>query len=465
MHFHSLLSLLITIAAFSQTNSVNAAAHKRLLGSSGNPDFPDPNVDPFYKVPSTVSSHQPGDVLASREVPTTINNSHYDKSYQILYRTQNSEDKADATVATIWTPKNPRADGTVFSWQVFEDATQLNCNPSWAFINKSKSANTITTSVDAPFYIQWALDQGYYVVAPDHLGSNSAFIAGFQEGYAVLDGVRATIKFNKLSQDSKVALAGYSGGAHSTAWAANLAEKYAPELNIVGAVHGGTPVDTRGIYEFLLGGLFSGFAGAGLSGLTRAYSELNTYVQSIVTEQGRKDLAKVASPNTCLLQIVTGFAFKNFSAETTVKGNPLDEPIPKKYLARESLLSNVSSVGVNVPKFPTYQFHAALDEVVPRDEHEQFIQQQCSAGAKIQYHVLPLEDHVSAVAFSIPSGIQALQQIYAGTLDTGKCGSPDLKANTINPDSIQAEQIMGADAVTQLRSLKGKQTPLGKIEW
>lgn len=443
----------------------NGATHKRLLGNSGNPDFPDPNVDPFYKVPSSVASYQNGDVISSREVPTTINQSYYDKSYQILYKTQNSQNEGDATVATVWTPKKPKSESTVFSWQVFEDSTQLNCNPSWAFINKSKSTNTITTSVDAPFYIQWALEQGYYVIAPDHLGSNSAFIAGFQEGYAVLDGIRATIKFNKLSQSSKVAIAGYSGGAHATAWAANLAGKYAPELNIVGAVHGGTPVDTRGIYNYLLGGLFSGFAGAGLSGLTRAYDELNTYVQSIVTEQGRKDLQKVASPNTCLLQIVTGFAFKNFSAETTVKSDPLNQPIPKKYLARESLLSNVSSVGVNVPKFPTFQFHASLDEVVPRDQHEQFIQQQCSKGAKIQYHVLPIQDHVAGVAFSIPGGIKALEQIYAGTLDTSKCGSPDLKTNIVSPDSEQAEQILGSDAVAKLRSFNGKQTEMGKIAW
>lgn len=219
---------------------------RRLLPTPSNPDFPDPNDDSFYDIPNDVGSHSAGEILDSREVPTTINDSYYDKSYQILYRTQNTAKEADATVATLWTPKKASSPAKLFSWQVFEDSTQLDCNPSWAFIQNSSSQNTITTSVDAPVYIQWALEQGYYVVAPDHLGSSSAFIGGFQEGYAILDGIRAAISFNKLEKNVPTALAGYSGGGHATAWAANLHGSYAPELNIVGAVHGGTPVDTRG---------------------------------------------------------------------------------------------------------------------------------------------------------------------------------------------------------------------------
>lgn len=84
-----------------------------------------------------------------------------------------------------------------------------------------------------------------------------------------------------------------------------------------------------GIYNYLNGGLFAGFAGAGLVVLSHAYKELYDYIQSIATAQGKTDLAKAESKNTCLLGLVTEFAFKNFSAETTVD-NVLDQPIPKK---------------------------------------------------------------------------------------------------------------------------------------
>lgn len=38
---------------------------------------------------------------------------------------------------------------------------------------------------------------------------------------------------------------GYSGGGHAAGWAAQLANEYAPELNIIGAALGGVPADLK----------------------------------------------------------------------------------------------------------------------------------------------------------------------------------------------------------------------------
>lgn len=40
---------------------------------------------------------------------------------------------------------------------------------------------------------------------------------------------------------------GYSGGAIAVGWAAALLDSYAPELNVVGASHSGTPADLRSV--------------------------------------------------------------------------------------------------------------------------------------------------------------------------------------------------------------------------
>jgi len=42
-----------------------------------------------------------------------------------------------------------------------------------------------------------------------------------------------------LATDSQIGLLGYSGGASATVWATNMHESYAPELNVIGAAHGG----------------------------------------------------------------------------------------------------------------------------------------------------------------------------------------------------------------------------------
>jgi hypothetical protein len=75
-----------------------------------------------------------------------------------------------------------------------------------------------------------------------------------------LDSVRATKAFATLGLASnvKVGMWGYSGGAIAQGWAAALQPSYAPDLNVVGIAHGGTPANLTATVEFLDGKLFSG---------------------------------------------------------------------------------------------------------------------------------------------------------------------------------------------------------------
>ncbi|PWN91147.1 lipase A [Acaromyces ingoldii] len=440
--------------------STNGMARKRLLGPPPNPNYPDPNKDAFYRIPADVAAHPAGSVLSSREVPVSLNSKNLDKAYQVLYRSNTNKDQADATVATIFTPKVPAAKPGLLSYQVFEDSATLDCAPSWAFINNTGSANTVPVAFDTPFYLDWALGAGLYVVAPDHEGSQAAFIVGKQEGQAVLDGIRAARTFIKLSNDVPVALSGYSGGAHATAWAQNLRDSYAPDVNIIGAVHGGTPVDLRNTFNYLNGGLFSGFAADGLVGASNAYPEINDYLQKIATDKGKSDLAMLHKDNTCLIQIVTALPFVDFYKEVTIQ-NPLDQSPAKEVLAAESLLSNVSTKAIAVPTYPQMQFHGSGDEIIPPSDHQVFVDQQCAKGANIQYNVLPIAEHISAEAAAIPGTIQFLGQIFNGTTPQVKCGQPGSTASMPSPHSVEAEQIMGTAQANKLRSLNGKKSPFG----
>jgi len=75
-----------------------------------------------------------------------------------------------------------------------------------------------------------------------------------------LDSIRATKAFSalRLAPDVKIGMWGYSGGAIAQGWASALQPSYAPELNVVGVAHGGTPVNLTATVEFLEGKLGSG---------------------------------------------------------------------------------------------------------------------------------------------------------------------------------------------------------------
>lgn len=223
--------------------SVSGLALPATRAKTDNPTVA-PDRDPFYVPPSNLSSYQNGQIIWSRPVaPPAIQDPGVGSVAQVLYRTTNTQNESSATVATVFTPSKPSSDPAILSLQFYEDSSNGNCAPSWSLIKGLSSPNWPTASLDMPIIAKWALNLGYHLVIADHEGPNSGFIAGYEEGQAGLDGIRAALSSASLPGTSKVVLYGYSGGGHATAWMTNLAPTYAPELNVVGSAHGGTPVD------------------------------------------------------------------------------------------------------------------------------------------------------------------------------------------------------------------------------
>lgn len=70
--------------------------------------------------------------------------------------------------------------------------------PEDALVQFASVPTNLITTVEN-FLVQAALAQGWTVTVPDYQGPNSAFIAGQLEGRAVLDGIRATLKYPNLN--------------------------------------------------------------------------------------------------------------------------------------------------------------------------------------------------------------------------------------------------------------------------
>src|SRR5262249_28880595 len=142
--------------------------------------------------------------------------------------------------------------------------------------------------------ISAALAEGWAVSIPDHEGRKGAWGTPYEPGYRILDGLRAalcTAKVN-LSPASPLGRWGYSGCGLATAWAAESAGSYAPELNIVGAVLGSPVGDLGHTFRRLNGSFYSALPAMVVAALSHAYPELDRVIQEHATDTGKAMLLR-----------------------------------------------------------------------------------------------------------------------------------------------------------------------------
>lgn len=429
-----------------------AAVSASLVGTAA------PNDDSFYNPPSNLSAYGEGEIIRKRAIEPLeflVEKSHVS---QVLYRTNNTKNEPSHSVATVIEPWWPSSEPKLLSFQIWEDSSGANCAPSFSIANSLISPNALTSNWDVPPWFNWALAQGYYIVAPDHEGGRNTFYAGYEEGRAGIDGVRAAISELGLPSNVSTVFAGYSGGGHATAWMLNLLESYGSDLNVIGAAYGGNPVDLKATYDGLNAGFFSGFITPALAGLLEAYEIDNKTRDTFVDDYLRQAINKALDPNQCLIQSLLSHLFTNFTEHTSEY--LLDIPLVQKISGYESLLSNVSTVGVSVPKMPRYVYHAVFDEIVPYGPDKLYVQQQCDAGANIQWADVYFPEHLIGMLVGAPGAMNFVKDVFDGQVPQGTCGESGKYAD-MTIFSPNLEELIGKTPAQQLLSHNNTDLPWG----
>jgi Secretory lipase len=273
--------MLFACAAF----SIPAAAHAVVT----------PEQDPFYKYEGSTPLKiiAPGTVLKTRSAPFHIAEIPLPiTAVQLLYRSTSALGKPTVNVTSVLLPPVRLGTPTALSYQSFYDSLNTEDDPSYAISGGFSTGGDIPQAESV--LIAPALLAGETVVVPDTEGEEADFAAGPVYGYNTLDSLRAALgsPATGLSAGTKVGLAGYSGGAIATEWAAQLAPTYAPEINsdLVGAAMGGVLVEPAHNLKYVEGSSsWASIIPMALVGLSRAYHlELSPYL----TDYGQELLAK-----------------------------------------------------------------------------------------------------------------------------------------------------------------------------
>jgi hypothetical protein len=392
-----------------------------------------PRSDPFYKPGPNVGKAKPGTALRSRPVSVAIFGAIPERvrAWQLLYRTTDTQGRAEATVATVLEPVGaaPAGPRPLVSFQEAEDSLGSQCAPSYQLLQGAPSTNGVEqlelTLIDG------LLARGWAVVDPDYEGPTNAYAAGIQAARATLDGIRAAERFGPAGLNGSrtpVAMWGYSGGALATSWASEQQPRYAPELNIKGVAEGGVPADIGNAARKLNKGLFAGYFLAGIIGISRQYPALARLLTRILTPQGKA--AAQEAGTMCNSQIVNTFAFKDVTKYTNAP-DPLSLPVARQVTAADSLSKHR-------PRAPLYIYHAVSDELLPSSDVDRVVAQYCREGVNVTYTRDLASEHIVLAVTGGTGALAWLGDRLAGKPAQRGCTTTTTLSAALTPPALTA---------------------------
>ena len=379
-----------------------------------------PLEDDFYNKPDNVDDYAEGDIIRWRNAPLMIRSIYYPvnvkNAWQFLVRSTDSRGNATAIVTTVLEPYD--ADPTkLLSYQFAEDSASPNCSPSYSILF---GANMDTVIAQAEMILlSTGLSRGWYVVAPDYEGVQSAFTVGRQAGHATLDSIKAVLTTQNttgIDPDAKVAMWGYSGGTIASGWAAQLQPKYAPELkdNLIGVAVGGWVTNITLTAQATDGTLYAGLIPNAINGIVQEYPEMRLTLNEYIRED-RKDWFFEAA-NKCLLPSILSYAFHNFfsghNAYSKIGWDIFNLDVVKNIVDYNTLALTEDE---GVPEIPMFVFHGTEDEIVPFSGAQRAYENYCDWGIdSLEFAVANTTGHILEVVEGSAAAIKWLEDRFSG---------------------------------------------------
>ncbi|MFE4257989.1 lipase family protein [Streptomyces sp. NPDC056883] len=390
--------------------------------------------DPFYTYDGSapLSSYAPGTVLKTRTlqyhvvgIPTPV------KAIQLLFRTADAQGRPSAGVTSV--VRSLTGDGSrAVSYQSFYDSLNPADSPSRA-IAGDVSLGGLIANGESLLLVPLLLS-GYNVIIPDTEGQSADFAAGPEYGTTTLDSIRAASRSPEtgLNSDTRIGLAGYSGGAIATHWAAALAPGYAPDVDqrLVGYAEGGLLVAPAHNLKYVSGStIWAGVAPMAVLGAARSYDidfapYLNSYGTQVFKELERGSIVnalgqypgltwkKMVKPQYANPNSVPAFV------EAVNKLNLGSAPTPTApgFIVQggggvfEGTFSNLPGIGRG-------------DGVMVAGDVRALARQYCDKGnTSLKYQQYDLLSHVGAAVPWAPSALVWLNDRFAGKTAPSDCG-------------------------------------------
>ncbi|KAK2877216.1 hypothetical protein FQN49_001340 [Arthroderma sp. PD_2] len=415
-------------------------------------DAPLPSEDPFYQPPEGYENAEPGAILKQRKVPNPIAilgkvPVKLKSAHHVMYRTSDNFANPTVAVTTILVPENPNYK-KLLSFQVAEDAASPNCGVSYAVQQDHQTGpklGTIVTEAELLLMIA-GLNNGWVVTAPDFEGLDGSWLANSRAGYAVLDGIRATLastSFSGVQKDATITMWGYSGGSLASGFAAELQPSYAPELKIAGAALGGTVPNINSVIQTVNKGIFTGLIPGGIVGLSKDYPSIKKVIDEQLVPEKSDQFMKVA--DQCFFANIIDFAYQDIFTY-------LKDP---KVLERPDLLAilDENSMGKNIPKIPLFIYKADQDDISPAADTNALVEHYCDNGVIVQHNRDLTANHLVLAVTGAPDALNWIADRFEGKPIGTECKQTKEFISFLDPRALR---VMSSLIIKELLVLLGK---------
>jgi dienelactone hydrolase len=346
--------------------------------------------------------------------------------YRLEYQSTDREEKPLKVVGQLFVPKTEQA-ATLPTYVFGPGTTGLNdqCAPS------AEQPGTRSWGDFQSHLITYAA-QGYVAVMPDYEGFNDGprlhhYYVGEQQARVMLDAARAALRYfddaapgaqGLSKRQNPVFVSGYSHGGYVALAARDLASKYAPELQLKGAIGYGPRSEVSTLFKEMPSlGPYVLFSYANYYGADKV--PLEKMIQPRWQATLEKDVT-----GKCIDEVVGYYGDDPNAIFTSefiagVRQGTLGQQFPS---VKQLFDQNKAGVGAGGKNVPVLVLHADKDTVVEPATLQAYMRELCGSGGRGQYIMYPGIPHTLIRQTGFQDAIRWMEATAKGQLPKNDCG-------------------------------------------
>ena len=391
--------------------------------------------EPFYTPPAHIPS-TPGTIIRTEPLGVDVPGG---TGFRVLYSSVGQKGEPVAVSGMMFISNKPAPPGgrPVIGWAHGTVGLAPQCAPS-------RSKNVLGDTDD---WLNIAMDNGYAVAATDYLGLGTpgpkTYLIGEQEAADVVNSVRALRNFEPSQAGKRWIVWGHSQGGHSALWTGKLAEKIAPELDLIAVGAAAPAAELMVIMQNQWNGTIGWVIGPeALVSFKDRYPDRD--FDAIISDLGKRQLDKLLSECTTPAAL-QGAAYEKFGGQF-FKSSPVDSPA----WAQTGLAQTPQPLPASMPLFMS---EGTADTIVLSGSNALMQEEWCAAGSDMAVQWLGGVGHLQVAVASGPTFMEWAVGRFGGQKAPRNCTFPPASAPypqvTVPPEVLAAPITQGTSDTTE----------------